>query len=313
MARKVIVDCDPGIDDAVALCMALFDPRLEVLGVTAVEGNVSAAQASLNVQTVVDQLDPPRYPRLGTATPLEAAPAIDMRHLHGENGLGNARFPVSQLQHQHPSEKILCDEIRSAPDEVTLLCLGPLSNLDRAFRRDPTLVHVIDQVIISGGSADCRGDVTPVAEFNMFYDPLAARAVFRSPTTKILIPLEIAHQVSLNLDLIEQLPGENTRAGQLLRRVVPFAFRAYRQLLGRENICLQSVVALTAALHPELFSIQELDGDVEVAGELTRGVTVFDRRGLNPPRATIGVAVEVDAAAVTDCILRGLAETSRAT
>jgi inosine-uridine nucleoside N-ribohydrolase len=207
MARKVIIDCDPGIDDAVALCLALFDTRLEILGVTAVEGNVAAARASLNVQTVVDQLDPPRYPRLGAATPLEAAPAIDMRHLHGENGLGNAEFPVSQLHHQHPSEKILCDEVRSAPEQVTLLCLGPLSNLSRAFQRDPTLPQVIDQIIISGGSADCRGDVTPVAEFNMFYDPLAAQAVFRSPTTKILIPLEITQQVRLNLDSGRSIAG----------------------------------------------------------------------------------------------------------
>jgi inosine-uridine nucleoside N-ribohydrolase len=313
MARKVIIDCDPGIDDAVALCLALFDTRLEILGVTAVEGNVAAARASLNVQTVVDQLDPPRYPRLGAATPLEAAPAIDLRHLHGENGLGNAEFPVSQLHHQHPSEKILCDEVRSAPEQVTLLCLGPLSNLSRAFQRDPTLPQVIDQIIISGGSADCRGDVTPVAEFNMFYDPLAAQAVFRSPTTKILIPLEITQQVRLNLDLVDQLPDESTRAGHLLRRLVPFAFRAYRQLLGRENICLQSVVTLAAALHPELFALQELEGDVETTGELTRGVTVFDRRGLAPSRSTIGVATEVDVAAVTDCILRGLAEAGRAT
>jgi len=313
MARKVIIDCDPGIDDAVALCIALFDPRLEVLGVTAVEGNVSADQASLNVQTVVDQLDPPRYPRLGAALPLEAAPAIDMRHLHGDNGLANAQFPVSELHHKHPSEKILCDEVRAAPESVTLLCLGPLSNLARAFRRDPSLAQVIDQVIISGGSVECRGDITPVAEFNMFYDPPSARAVFRSPTTKILIPLEITQQVRLNLDLIEQLPDESTRAGHLLRRVVPFAFRAYRQLLGRENICLHSVVTLAAALHPELFTLQEMDGDVETTGELTRGVTVFDRRGLNPPRSTLGAATDVDAAAVTDCILRGLAEAGRAT
>jgi inosine-uridine nucleoside N-ribohydrolase len=313
MAKKVIIDCDPGIDDAVALSLALFDTRLEVLAVTAVEGNVSASRASLNVQTVVDQLDPPRYPRLGAATRLDAAPATDMRHLHGENGLGNADFPVSQLHHQHPSEKILCDEVRTAPEQVTLLCLGPLSNLARAFQRDPALPEAIDQVIISGGSADCRGDVTPVAEFNMFYDPPAARAVFRSPLTKILIPLEITQQVRLNLDLLEQLPDETTRAGRLLRRVVPFAFRAYRQLLGRENICLQSVVSLAAALHPELFAIQEIEGDVEIAGELTRGVTVFDRRGLAPPRSTMGVATEVDAAAVTDCILRGLADAGRAT
>ncbi|MCH5373471.1 MAG: nucleoside hydrolase [Planctomycetes bacterium] len=313
MSKKVVIDCDPGIDDAVALCMALFDPRLEVLGVTAVEGNVSANRASLNVQTVVDQLDPPRYPRLGAATPLEAAPAIDMRHLHGENGLGNVDFAVSQLHHQHPSEKIICDEVRAAPEQVTLVCLGPLSNLARAFQRDPGLPLVVDQIIISGGSMHCLGNVTPVAEFNIFYDPLAARSVFRAPTTKILIPLEITQQVRLNLDLVEQLPDETSRAGRLLRRVVPFAFRAFRQILGQESICLQDVVALVAALHPELFVIQEMEGDVETTGELTRGVTVFDRRGNSPVRSAIGVATEVDVAGVTDCVLRGLAEAGRST
>ncbi len=313
MPRKVIIDCDPGIDDAVALCMALFDPRLEVLGVTAVEGNVSADRASLNVQTIVDQLDPPRYPRLGAASPLEAAPAIDMCYLHGENGLGNEEFAVSQLHHQHPSEKILCDEVRAAPEQVTLLCLGPLSNVARAFQRDPGLPLVVDQIIVSGGSVHCVGNVTPVAEFNMFYDPVSARAVFRSPTTKILIPLEVTQQVHLNLDLVDQLPDESTRAGRLLRRLVPFAFRAFRQLLGQESIWLQDVVTLVAALHPELFVVQEMEGDVETMGELTRGVTVFDRRGHSPARSMIGVATEVDVAAVTDCILRGLAEAGRAT
>lgn len=313
MAKKVIIDCDPGIDDAVALCLALFDPRLEVLGVTAVEGNVGAERASLNVQTIVDQLDPPRYPRLGTATPLESAPAADMRQLHGENGLANVAFAVSQLQHQHLSEKIICDEVRAAPEQVTLICLGPLSNLSRAFRRDPGLPLVIDQLIISGGAFHCLGNVTPVAEFNMFYDPLSARAVFRSATTKILIPLEVTQQVRVTLDIVEHLPPETTRAGRLLRRLIPFAFRAYRQHLGQESIFLQDAVALTAALHPELFVLQEVEGDVETTGELTRGVTVFDRRRHSTVRSTTAVATEVDAAAVTDCILRGLAEAGRAT
>jgi purine nucleosidase len=313
MPKKVIIDCDPGIDDAVALCLSLFDPRLEVLGITAVEGNVVAWQSSRNVQAIVDQLDPPRFPRIGTATPTDAAPATDMRHLHGENGLGNIEFPVSQLHHQHPSEKILCDAIRGAPGEVTVICLGPLSNLARAFQRDPGLSRLIDQVIISGGSLDCLGNVTPVAEFNMFFDPNAARAIFRSPTTKIMIPLEVTERVRLNLDLVDQLPDEKSRAGRLLRQLVPFAFRAYRQQLGQESICLQDVITLVAAMHPELFSLQELEGDVETMGELTRGVTVFDRRRNAPNHTALAVATDVDVAAVTDCILRGLAEAGRAT
>jgi purine nucleosidase len=313
MAKKLIIDCDPGIDDAVALCLALFDPRLEVLAVTAVEGNISAEQASLNVQVLVDHLDPPRYPRLGTASRADAAPVLDQRRLHGDNGLAGIDLPVAQLHHQHPSEKIICDEVRAAPGQVTILCLGPLTNLARAFQRDPSLALVVDQVIISGGSLRCIGNVTPAAEFNMFHDPLAARAVFRSGATKTLIPLDVAEQVKLTLDIIEQLPAETTRAGRLLRHLIPFAFRAYRQHLGLERIFLQDVVALTAALHPELFEVEEMSGDVETIGELTKGATIFDRRRLAPGRSNLAVATEVDAVAVKDSILRGITDAGKGT
>jgi len=313
MPRKLIIDCDPGVDDAVALCLALFDPRLEVVAVTAVEGNVSAAQASVNVQAVIDYLDPPRSPRLGTATPCDTPPAADMRRLHGENGLGNLDLPLAQLHHQHPAEKIICDEVRSAPEQVTILCLGPLTNLARAFQRDPSLPLTIDHIIISGGSLRCIGNVTPAAEFNMYYDPLAARAVFRSAATRTLIPLDVGEQVKLTLDILEQLPAESSRAGRLLRHLVSFAFRAYRQHLGLENIFLQDVVALTAALHPELFETEEMAGDVETVGELTKGATIFDRRCQAPGRSNMAVATEADAVAVKDSILRGIAEAGRGT
>lgn len=306
MVRKVIIDCDPGIDDAVALCMALFDPRLEVVAVTAVAGNVSAEQASRNVQAIIDQLDPPRFPRLGAATAAEDAPSVDARHLHGEDGLGNAFFPVSQLHHQHPSEKIICDEVRAAPEQVTIIALGPLTNIARAFQRDPALPSLVNRIIMTGGSINGIGNVTPAAEFNIYYDPLSARAVFRSPTTKTLVPLDVTRQVVLTLGLLEELPDELTRAGCFLRRTLPFAFRAYHQQLGQESIHLQDAVAMTAALHPELFETRELAGDVETGGELTTGATIFDRRPNAEWRANMEVAIEVDAAAVRDCIVRGL-------
>lgn len=313
MPRKVIIDCDPGIDDVLAICLALFHPRLDVLAVTAVAGNVPAEQASVNVQTVIEQLDPPRYPRLGAATAVEAAPAVDTRRLHGDDGLANGGFVVSQLHHQRPSEKVLCDEIRAAPEEVTVLCLGPLTNLARAFQRDPSLPGLVDQVIISGGSLSCLGNATPAAEFNMYYDPLSAQRIFNAPVTKTLIPLEVTRQVTFNLDFVDQLPPDTTRAGRLLRRLIPFAFRGYRQHLGLESILLQDVVALTAALHPELFDTEELAGDVETQGQLTKGATIFDRRINAQWRHNMAVATTVEVAAVRDAVLRGLAEAGRCT
>ena len=313
MPRKVIIDCDPGIDDAVALAMALFDPRLEVVAVTAVAGNAPADRATLNVQAIIEQLDPPRYPRMGAATASDHAPCLNARHIHGDDGLGNAGLQVSQLARQHPSETLICDEVRAAPGEVTILCLGPLTNIALAISRDPAIASQMGRLVIMGGAVNCVGNVTPSAEFNIFCDPQSARDVFRSPTSKTLIPLDVTSQVTFSLGLLEQLPSELTRAGKFLRKVVPFLFRAYRRELGLENIHIHDAVALVAALHPELFGTHDLNGDIETSGELTTGVTVFDRRESSHTRGNIEVALEVDAAAVADCIVRGLAEAGKQT
>jgi inosine-uridine nucleoside N-ribohydrolase len=306
MARKVIIDCDPCIDCAVALCMALFEPELEIVGVTAVEGVVSAERASRNVQALVEHLDPPRYPRIGAATPLETAPPADYRHDYGDDGMGNVGLPVAELHQRRPSEKIIYDEIRAAPEGITLITLGPLTNVAHAFQRDPELTTLVNRIIIMGGSINGVGNVTAAAEFNMFYDPRSAQTVFRSATTKTLIPLEVTRKVPLTLEIMDQLPKESTAAGALLHKVMTFAFRFFHQKYGQESALLHDVVALTAAVHPELFETAEMYGDVETRGELTKGATVFDRRPNRIDRANMEVAVDVDAAAVRDYIVRAL-------
>ncbi len=308
MARKVIIDCDPGIDDAIALCLALFEPRLEVVAVTATAGNVWANQATRNVQATIEQLDPPRYPRIGVAThSQQAPPTADARQLHGNDGLGNADFVVSELHHQHPSEKIICDEVRAAPGNVTIISLGPLTNIANAFRRDPELESLVDRLIMLGGSVDGVGNVTAAAEFNMYCDPHSARAVFSSLTTKTLVPLDVTSQVSFNLDFVDELPDQFSRAGAFLHKLVPFSFRAHHQQLGMESIHIHDAVAVLAAIHSELFETEEMAGDVETAGELTAGATVFDRRRKPQWRPNMEVATSVDVASVKDCIVRGLA------
>jgi len=313
MPRKIIIDCDPGIDDAVALTMALFDPRLEVVAVTAVAGNVPADQATLNVQAIIEKLDPPRYPRLGSATASDWSPSVDARHIHGEDGLGNAGFQVSKLARQHPSEKLICDEIRAAPGEVTLLCLGPLTNVARALQRDPGIIGDLGRLVIMGGSVNGIGNVTPCAEFNIYCDPISARTVFRSITTKTLVPLDVTSQIAWSLDLLDRLPSEQTRAGSLLRKILPFTFRAYRHELGLEMIHIHDAVAVAATLHPELFTTSELSGDIETSGDLTQGATIFDRRPHSHNRGDMEVALEADAAGVADVIVRSLLEAGRQT
>ncbi len=306
MAKKVIIDCDPGIDDAVAICSALFDPRLEVMAVTATAGTIHAERATANVRAIIELLDPPRYPRLGAASPMAGAPVIDDLELHGPDGLAGLELPVSGRQHEHPSEKVIAEIIRLNPGEVTIVCLGPLTNLARVINREPSLITDIGRVVISGGAVTHPGNVTPAAEFNMYFDPESAQAVFHSATTKSLVPLDVTQQVMFSLDLIEKLPLKSTRAGGFLHRVLPFAFRKHHQLLGREAIPLYDPVALLAVTEPELFTWQEMAADVETTGRLTRGTTVFDRRSPREWSFNMEVAQSVDADVALQQVVRQL-------
>ena len=312
MARKVIIDCDPGIDDAMALCMALFDPDLDVLAVTAVGGNCPPAQATRNVQAIIEQLDPPRWPRLGDASPPDGGLPVDGRYLHGVDGLGGTHFDVAELHHLHPSEKVICDQIRAEPEgSVTIVALGPLTNIARAFLRDPELPSLVGRIVMMGGAVAGPGNITPAAEFNIYCDPVSAQAVFRSHSTKTLVPLDVTNRIVLSYDLFNQLPEESTKVGGFLRKILPPAFRGYRQQFGLEGIHVHDAITLTAVTHPELFTTEEMAGDVETMGELTSGVTVFDRRRVPAWRHNMEVALDMHANGVTDAIIRALNDAAR--
>ena len=305
MARKIILDMDPGIEDAVALCLALNDPSLEVVAVTATGGIVTPDQATLNVQAIVEQLDPPRWPRLGTASS-EQLLRTDGPHLYGTNGLCGCHFEVARRHHQHASVKVICDEVRSAPGEVTIVATGPLSNIAAALQQQPDLASLMGHLIILGGTIGAPGNVTAVAEFNMYSDALAARTVFRSQITKTLIPIDLTSRVTINLDVLEKLPNGESASGALLRKLLPGAFRAYRQHLGMEGINLHDTVAVAAALRPDLFTVERMYGDIETEGALTYGATVFDRRRRPENAPNMDVAIDMDAPAVTEFIINGL-------
>jgi purine nucleosidase len=306
MERKIIIDCDPGIDDAIAICMALFDPRLEVLAITATAGTVAADQSTSNVNAIVDQLDPSKHPRIGKATALGDAPVSSDLHLNGDDGLAGCGVAGSGRQHLLPSEKVIAELLRSHPNEITLVCLGPLTNLARLCQHYGAVVPLIDKVIISGGAVSCSGNVSPVSESNMFFDPVSADEVFTSATTKSLVPLDILSELMFGVEILEQLPAKTSRAGGLLHQLLPFAFRAAHQHLGREMIPLQDAATLLAVLEPEIFTWEMMAGRVETQGDLTQGATVFDRRLRPDWPANMEVATSVDAADAKAMLIRSL-------
>ncbi|MCX7401692.1 MAG: nucleoside hydrolase [Planctomycetia bacterium] len=315
--RKVIIDVDPGIDDAVALAMALFDPRLEVLAVTATGGSVSPEQATANLQALVAFLDPPRLPRLGVA-PTDTVLPSQQYNLHGGDGLGGIDLPRAKLHGGHISEKVISETLRAHPREITIIALGPLTNISRVLARDPSIAEMIGGLIISGGTVQGLGNATAVADGNFYADPLAARNIVREPLAKTLVPLETTSQVMLGFDLLDQLPNEmSSRAGKILRPMLSHAFRAHRQWLGSEGICLHDAVALVALTNPELFDSTAVFADVETTGELTAGMLVADRRHLRHNagqwQPKVDLLVACDAAGVQDCILRLLAAAAAGT
>ena len=296
MARKVILVADPGIDGAFAVALALNDPDLEVLGLAATAGNVTAEEATLNVHVLVAQIDPPRLPRLGAAPAIEYD--VEGQKLHGPGGLGGAAFPCAELHHVHSSDKLICDLVRQYPKEITIVVMGPLTALARALDRDPELPALVERFICMGGSWHEPGNATPAAEFHFYCDPAAARQVLHCGAPISLIPLDVSRKLVLSPTDLLQLPAPESQTCRFLRQIVPFGIRATAGLYGIEGFHLKDVLAIAALVLPGSVSVKPLAIDVETRGELTRGMSVVDARWGTTVRPNVDLAIGVDLEAV---------------
>lgn len=306
MPKKILLDVDPGVVDAMAISLAVFDPTVEIVALTSVGGNVPASLAAKNLQRIIEFLDPPRLPRLGMGSDPDDGLPVDFRHVHGIDGLCGTPLPVAELRTQHPAEKVICDAIRNDPDNVMIICLGPLTNIARAFMRDPELPRLVRHLYITGGSVSSQGNITPCAEFNLYADPLSARHVWKAPCTKTLVPLDVTNRLVFRLGDMERLPDEKTQLGTLLRSLLLPAFNAYRQSYAMEGIHIHDLVTYMVATHPEWIETREMAGDVETKGRLTRGMTIFDQRPVPEWSKNIDVVTEVDDRAILDEIISAL-------
>jgi inosine-uridine nucleoside N-ribohydrolase len=304
MAHKVILLADPGIDGAFAIALALCDPDLDVIGLAATAGNVPAEQATRNVQILVEQLDPPRWPRLGAALAVEYD--IDGTRLHGPNGLGGVSFPCAQLHHPHPSDKLLGDLLRQHPKEITVVVLGPATVLARALDRDQELAGLAQRVVCLGGTINEPGNAGPVSEFHFYCDPLAARQVLRCGAPLTLLPLDLMRKVLFSPTDLLELPAPESRACKFLRQIVPYGIGATSRLYGIEGFHLKDVLGIVAVAVRGAISTRPMAVDVETRGELTRGMTVVDARPEQRPKVNVDVAVGVDVQAVRGYIKRVL-------
>ena len=292
MKRKLLIDLSPGIEETLALWLALRNPNLEVLAVTSAPGKVNATRAGQNLHTILDLIDPSPRPRFGVGEDPLGGLSVDGSMLNGQDGLGDAGIPVVDLLQRPSAAKVIIDVVKSNPNEVTILTLGALTNIARAITIDPGIGSLIGHLVVSGGSLSAVGNITPCAEFNVYCDPRAAQEVFQSKLTKTLVPIDVASRFSIGMDVINQINDADPAFG--FRKSLSALFRNYRQWLGREKIFVNSSVALLSILHPDLFIRQKLHVDVETSGELTTGMTVFDQRIQSPSRPNIEVVTDFD-------------------
>ena len=303
-----MIDADPGIGDALAVALALLDPEVDLLGVIATAGCVSGSTSTRNLQAVIELIDPAKWPRLGASespVPLpdgEMIPGfVDPVLLNGRNGLGDLAVAVAELHKPHDAVKLLIELVRQYPQEVTLLTLGPLTNVLAAQERDPEFLSLLRELVCFGGSIAVGGNATAAAEYNIFADPEAARSVLKSPATKTLVPLDAAQQLVLNYDQFARLSDVGIgRAGKAVLEWLQFGLRASHEHLGNEGLSLSEVVALAAVSQGRLVHTSSMAVDVETQTGLCRGVTVFDRRASRRWRDNIDVVDEIDVQGLLD-------------
>ncbi len=300
MKRKAIIVADPGIDGAFAIAVALMDPSLEVIGLAATAGNVGADQATRNLMILMEEFDPPRWPRIG------AAPAVDYgingSKLHGPEGLGPISVPNVRLHQTYASDRLLIDLVREQPGEVAVIVLGPTTVLARAFDRDPELPALIQRVVCVGGTWHEPGNASAVAEFHFYCDPHSARRLLQSRIPITLLPLDVTRKALFSPGELMEMTSHDSRCCRFLKQIAPFGIHMTSDLYGIEGFHLKDVVGVAALAAPGIFETKSLRVDVEVAGELTRGMTVIDARPNAKNDSNVDLVVNLDRARLREYV-----------
>ena len=290
---RAILDVDTGVDDALALALALHEPEIELEAVITVAGNVSLELTTRNTLKVLDWLGATEVPvAAGADRPLNGPPR-EASHWHGPDGLGGAQLAGSGRRAIDNAVDYLVERIMAAPGEITLVCTAPLTNIAQAIQRTPRVVQAVKQVVLMGGAARLPGNVTPTAEFNIYADPHAAAVVFEQDWPLSMVGLDVTNQVLLTRTERAALAERTSAEAVLVREVTRHLF----EVRGVEDMALHDPLAVGVAVQPDLVTRVERDVGVETRGELTLGQTVVDlRSSAPPPRRRTRVCEQVDAA-----------------
>lgn len=308
MPHPIIFDTDPGVDDAQAIAIALRHPEIELLGLTTTYGNVDVETATHNA-LLLTQLAGREVPvAQGAAAPLvkprQPAPA----HIHGANGLGDIALPeVTGSAVPRSAAQFIVDTVTARPGEVTLVAVGPVGNLAAALQLDPALTGKVNRVIVMGGSIYEGGNVTPVAEANIFNDPDAAARVLTAGWPLTLVGLDVTHRCVLGEQHMARIAAGQGELGRVLAGSYAYYRDFYRQALGIDGCCPHDSCALAWLLRPDLFTTAPGHLNVITRGE-AEGQTIFapEGRAFIAPRWSqtplVEACLEVDGEALVEWI-----------
>ena len=281
-SRKIIIDTDPGQDDAVAILLALASPELEVLGITAVAGNVPLALTEKNARKICELAGRPEVKVFaGAARPMVRS-LVTAEDVHGKTGLDGPELPEPgmPLQEQHAVDFIVETLMREQGGSVTLCPLGPLTNIALALEREPRIVPRIREIVLMGGGFFEGGNVTPAAEFNIHVDPHAADVVLKSGIPVVMVPLDCTHKALTTAKRVAAFRDLGTRPGVATAEMLEFFERFDENKYGTDGGPLHDPCVIAYLLKPELFKGKHVNVAIETQSELTRGMTVVDWWGV---------------------------------
>lgn len=299
---RILIDTDPGIDDALALFLALASPEVQVEAVTTVSGNVPVDMTTHNALTLLELAQRPDIVvARGSDRPLLRQPVI-ADYVHGQNGIGNVVLPDPQKQSVEYAVSLMIQKILQAPGEITLVALGPLTNLALAVRCEPRIAQLVREVVIMGGALRVPGNVTPNAEFNIFCDPHAAHIVFNAGWPVRIVPLDVTQKTLMSRKQFASLAANGHPVTRCIEAMVDFYFDDFGKARGITGFTMHDPLCLAAAIHPDLITWQKAYVDVELHGTLTLGETVayfeqadnLDPTLAHPQQSNVQAATMVD-------------------
>ncbi|MCA0295547.1 MAG: nucleoside hydrolase [Actinobacteria bacterium] len=311
MTTPIIIDTDPGIDDALAIMLAFASPEIEVLGLTSVGGNVGiehTTRNALDLLALVGRTDVPVG--MGAARPLVARSSESAEEVHGSNGLGGVPLPRSPIPaDRRGAVELLRDLVEGSPEPVTVVPIGPLTNIALLHGAYPETYAKIGRIVLMGGGAIRLGNTTPTAEFNIWFDPEAAARVFAAGVPITMVGLDVTQKSVVSPSAWECLRGGGPIAQAVLGMVAHYA-GFYEKWTGSPDTAQHDSLAVAAVFRPDLLTTRRLFVDVECAGTLTRGMTVVQfhqsEKG-SPLPPNVDVALDVDVPGFTDLLISRIA------